>query len=438
MSAIQLISSQETRAPSCCQKAVTPIVAALFAIAALAGIFCILASHGIPLGPLNILAEMPRVAAYVLATAGLVGLIVNLIFICKGEKSTTQHVEKTRSPNVQVEKTRSPNVQVEKSSPPNVLDKESKKAHSEVCLWLEKLKEEDFFKSRSHTAHADAKALFTQTLKSCFGATVSFPTPPPIDLLDVAPLDKSVFSKVLTSGIEGDIFAKASLSNEKLYLFQVASRYNGAEATGHSPEIAKAMKAPETGKTQGLLAQRTNPALLELVNALLSNKDKGFNMLYNVFHPSDPMYHGLLFPTAELTNKMIKNYTQMEYVCYESIVPHYSPFYLMLQTAPASASAGQQGKVDQLEQCFALANYSALFQQGIRMALDSDKPVIIQATALGAGGGTFGNSVKNLVWGFVRAASALQVEMKRLKVEVRLASFEGTDWVNEMCKQLKL
>jgi hypothetical protein len=284
----------------------------------------------------------------------------------------------------------------------------------------------NFFENKSQMR---AKTFFSKAMNELFGATVYFPQAGPLEGFKpqtTEKLDLNVFQVSATQGVENDI-PNSSKDRQRIHVYQVASQYNAAEAAGpYTPPIGTAMESSKGDKTQGPLAQRTNPAAFECVTAFLTHL--GFNMLHEALPSAGQTYqHGYLRPTDEtienLTQEFKENFAHAEYVCYSSLSDSWGgsqPVYLMLQAAPAIgyAKGGLSSSSDELQKYAALANYLALFRQGIVLAKERGKPVVLHAAAVG--GGVFGNKDENLQWGFCQATLALQGEMKSLGVSVQL------------------
>lgn len=231
----------------------------------------------------------------------------------------------------------------------------------------------------------------------------------------------------------------------------MASQYNAGESANCklTPPIGGAMEKSEHDASQGPLAQRTNPLIFELVTAFLTHL--GFNMYDRVipsagktYEAGAPIEHGYLRPVdetlAQLTDELVRNFSEAEYVCYSSCADEWGegslPVYLLLQAAPYPGAPELTRSCEQLQKYAALANYLALFREGIALAQELGKPVVVHATAVG--GGVFGNETKNLQWGFEKAALALQTQMKAAGVIVQLEAYQGTGAESEIAKALNI
>lgn len=304
-----------------------------------------------------------------------------------------------------------------------------------------------FFENKSQER---SKAVFSTAMQEVLGAEVIFPRSGPLEDPEnlEGELDPEVFQLSRTDGVEEDI-PRSSKDKHSLHVYQVASQYNASEAPNpFTPGIGQAMKKSSHDHTQGPLAQRTNPIAFELVTAFLTHL--GFNMLNEVLPSAGKTYeseavieHGYLRPDDEnlhiLTNEFRENFSKAEYVCYSSFPRSWSgaqPVYLFLQAAPAMGYSNTIYSTDELQKYAALANFLALFRQGIQFARDTGHPVVLHAAAVGCG--VFGNETKNFEWGFEKAALALQGEMKSVGVSVQLEAYGGKGPMTEMANHLNI
>ncbi|NGX61576.1 MAG: hypothetical protein K940chlam9_01063 [Chlamydiae bacterium] len=318
------------------------------------------------------------------------------------------------------------------------------------------LKDLEHHKAFTHKNHETAKAEFSKTMDLFKWGDVDYPCSGEIEdleSLENQELNTSLFHFSATNGVQGDI-PRSSKDTKNIHVYQVASQYNAAEAPNPgTPPIGEAMDSSKNDKTQGPLAQRTNPAVFELVTAFLTHL--GFNMLEHVLpsagktYQKGPIQHGYLCPDSTnielLTEEFKANYSKAEYVCYPSQSSCWNgaeqPVYLLLQAAPAIGYANLGGaNTDELQKYAALANYLALFRQGVALAEEQEKeqPVVLHATAVG--GGVFGNSQDNLLWGFKMAALAMQEEMAQVNVHVQLESYQGKrdEAIGHIAQELKI
>ena len=263
------------------------------------------------------------------------------------------------------------------------------------------------------------------------------------------PLLQKLFHLSSTAGVEKDI-PQASKDKNHLHVFSVASQYNCSEAPSpFTPKVGHAMETSEADKTQGPLAQRTNPLAFELVTAFLTHL--GFNMLHEALPLAGKTFedscikHGYLRPTNQnvlsLTEEFKKNFSKSEYVCYTSLSEEWggSEFvHIFLQAAPAIGYSPDLNVLlaEELTKYSALANYLALFQYGITLAEQEKKLVILHITAVG--GGVFANSVSSLCWGFEKAALFFQDQMQAANVSVQLEAFGGKGHLADIANQLRI
>lgn len=301
--------------------------------------------------------------------------------------------------------------------------------------------DKSFFEEKSQ---ARAKEVFAYEMDELLKAHVEFPTPGgPIDETIEGELLEDVFQVSISMGIERDI-PRWSKDPVRVHVPEAASQTNCAEAKSvYTPPIGGAMEHSAGDPTQGPKAQRTNPVLFELVTAFLTHL--GFNMYEKVlpsaggtFDVGGSMQHGYPRPhpgnLKQLAAEFKQNYFKAEYVCYQSLNRDWGgsyPVYLMLQSSIATGYSwsldrgdpDQKPHIDTLEKYAALANYLALFRQGIKLAGDLHKPVVVHPTVVG--GSAFGNDLDNIAWGFKLAALTLQHEMKAAGVTVQIEAFQG-------------
>lgn len=312
------------------------------------------------------------------------------------------------------------------------------------------LKEMDreFFKDKSQHR---AKEVFSYAMRELLQGVVYFPKAGPLENPESlsGKLDRDVFQVSKTKGVELDI-PRSSTDSQHIHVYQIASQYNAAEAPSpFTPPIGEAMEKSEYDHTQGPLAQRTNPIAFELVTAFLTHL--GFNMLSEAlplagktYEEGSPIEHGYLRPSGKtiktLTEEFKEKFSEAEYVCYSSLSPSWGedsqPVYIQLQAAPAIGYIFDNIESDELQKYAALANYLALFRQGLNLASESGKPVVLHAAAVG--GGVFFNTSPNLQWGFQKAALALQKEMRDAKVFVQLEAFNGAGAMQEIAEDLTI
>ncbi len=394
------------------------------------------------IGSTGFIASMLGGGLLTVTSAG--GIMWIAIANCKSQK---------KPPNPSAELQRGSNVDEKLISSGNTGQEDSMEAikktlkeERDISKALKKISD-SFFLNKSQER---AKKTFLDAMKHLLTAEVSFPKACTIDTPEhlTGPLNVEVFQLSATVGVQNDI-PRSSKDNDHLHVYQVASQYNASEAPGaYTPSIGEAMSQSAGDNTQGPLAQRTNPVAFELVTAFLTHL--GFNMLDAVLPSAGTTYengtsieHGYLRPTndtiALLTNEFKNNFSKAEYVCYTSSPEHWDaihPVHIFLQAAPAIGYAQDLTQPsDELQQYAAFANYLALFQYGIELANKTHQPVVLHATAVG--GGVFGNTVKNVQWGFEKAALAFQEKMKLAKVSVQLEAY-GTGYVNEIAKNLRI
>lgn len=307
---------------------------------------------------------------------------------------------------------------------------------SEALREIRRLPQE-FFENKSQVR---AKQVFSEKMGG--GIVVAYPKACQVDVnvIPNAALDQNVFHYSRTFGVQYDI-SVSSFHADCHHIYQVASQYNCSEAPDRfTPEVGRAMQTSEYDRTQGPLAQRTNPDAFESVNAYLTHL--GFNMLNEVLPEGQTTYgqgswveHGYLCPKddtiEDITRAFRENYHKAEYVCYKSlpIAGSNNPVSIFLQSAPAvarnySVELNVETNTDELEKYAALANFLALFNYGIQYAEQNEgqgRAVVLHVAAVGLG--AFGNKVENYEWGFKKAAQHFQGRMRELGIKVQLESY---------------
>lgn len=291
--------------------------------------------------------------------------------------------------------------------------------------------------------HEQAKAELRDALAATDLGRVEYVTAEPRPLSGPLPttLDPSIFHWSATEGVQDDI-PRAARNRNQVHLWMLASQCNGTEAPEPlTPAPGDVMRASATDRTQGPLAQRTNPRLFELVNAFLGNR--GFNMLARVLPPATTvaaMQHGYLILSSTNLSHIARNFTthwqQAEYPCVESPLPE-GPAYLMMAAAPAlgiyspgltSIEYTSQPMRD-VQYHSALANFTAQFKQ-VRALMDRhpNKGVVYHPCAVGLG--VFGNNPSIVGQAFLAAAQVFQAQLtpaQKQRVKVQFEVFRGTD-----------
>lgn len=265
------------------------------------------------------------------------------------------------------------------------------------------------------------------------------------------PLDPAIFHWSRTDGVQRDI-PQAARNAARIHLFQLASQNNAGEAPRiFTPPPGRAMAASAGDNTQGPLAQRTNPALFEKVNAFLANC--GFNMLANVLSRRNitAVQHGYLVPqTAAQMDSIVgefrANWRNVEQPCVLSQLPTGGRAYLMMSAAPAigyAPEAGRQGTDPNsnplLQYYSALANFCGQFSRVLELARENPgTQVVYNACAVGLG--VFGNQPENVAPAFRHAALAFQeaVRAEGLNVVVQFEVFRGEGLAKNMADRLNL
>lgn len=292
------------------------------------------------------------------------------------------------------------------------------------------------FKNKSQEL---AKELFTLVMRD-LDLEVDFPMAGEVNIGYLqgleGDLDKSVFHHSTTEEGIGTDLILSSRDPFHLHVYQICSQYNASEAPSpFTPSIGEAMKSSGEDRTQGPLAQRTNPKVFELVTAFLTHF--GFNMLARVLPSAgktyvngDPIEHGYLRPNngnvSRLGEEFTQNFSKAEYVCYSSKPIDFShqkqyPIKVFLQAAPAIGySPNLSQDTSDLQKYAALANYLAIFRYGIELANKNPIPVVLHIAAVGLG--VFGNELTNVQWAFKQAALLLQNQMKG-KVTVQIEDY---------------
>lgn len=264
-------------------------------------------------------------------------------------------------------------------------------------------------------------------------------------------LDPAIFHWSRTDGVERDI-PQAARNAARIHLFQLASQNNAGEAPGiFTPPPGRAMRDSVGDNTQGPLAQRTNPALFEKVNAFLANC--GFNMLANVLSRRNitAVRHGYLVPqTAAQMDSIVgefrANWRNVEQPCVLSRLPTGGRAYLMMSAAPAigyAPEAGQQGNDPnsncRLQYYSALGNFCGQFSRALELARENPgTQVVYNACAVGLG--VFGNQPEHVAPAFRHAALAFQeaVRAEGLNVVVQFEVFRGEGLAKNMADRLNL
>jgi hypothetical protein len=184
-------------------------------------------------------------------------------------------------------------------------------------------------------------------------------------------LDDEIFSWRSTPSIAHAIRKAQEGADDAIRLFVVASQYNGAESMFPlTPAPGKAMECSEHDHTQGPNAQRQNPALFELTNALLANL--GFNQLASVLSKAGyPAYNnGYLTPRdppqlEALIADFRARWGRVEVPCLRSGRAH-----LILAAAPAfgqyaAPDASTGSRAEELQYLAALSGFSAQFNRAL-------------------------------------------------------------------------
>ncbi len=301
-----------------------------------------------------------------------------------------------------------------------------------------------FFQDKSHER---AKKIFKYVYTLFFNLDVKFVNPrtlrsPTIDLASL----QDIVLVVPTHGVEHDI-PKAARQHKIKHLYQVASQANAAEAPNpFTPGIGTAMTISECDKTQGPLAQRTNPHAFELVLAFLTHL--GFNMFEHSL-PSAGKTHevnsgiadGYLRPSkatiGQLSKEMEKNLSKSEYVVYQSKLGEGNPVDLILQAAPAIGyspelfdalplSTEQARQLNELEHSAAFANFSALFEHAIQVASQPGSPqVVVHLNAPGTG--VFQNKPENLMLALKNALLLHGKDLRKWLIKIHLEVYTPTN-----------
>lgn len=266
-------------------------------------------------------------------------------------------------------------------------------------------------------------------------------------------LDTSIFHWSKTIGVEKDI-VRASRDPHHKHIFSVASQFNAAEAPyPFTPGIGEAMRKSDGDRTQGPLAQRTNPVVFELVTAFLTNL--GFNMMEYVlpsagttYTPNSLIEHGYLRPTdatiSKLSAEIAQYYAKMELPCYESIPNDGGEYsvHLILSAAPAIGYSNDVDatKTTDLQYYAYLANFSCQFKFALSLLREfPDEEVVLHVT--GTGLGVFGCSSWNFANAFRVAGLAFQKSLsaeEANRIHVQLEAFGGHGLLKNVAEKLQL
>jgi len=314
-----------------------------------------------------------------------------------------------------------------------------------VCAALHDLKNKGFFESKAQDI---AKTIFKEVMAE-LGLSVSYVNAEGWDYTaPLTKLDHSIFHWSKTFGVENDI-PRASQDRHRIHLFSAASQYNAAEApSAYTPPIGEAMQKSKNDQTQGPLAQRTNPAVFELVTAFLTHL--GFNMMEKALPSAGTTYtdgsaieHGYLRPTNQnveaLANELEAHFPTYEAPCYESrLTASAEPVYLMLGAAPAIGySYGLNANslaCKKLQYYAYIANLTTQFKQALFLLKENtDKEVVLHIT--GTGLGVFGCDNDEFAKAFRQTASIFQSlldEKDKKRMHVQLESYHGFNGPDEL------
>lgn len=414
---------------------------AFSAIAAVAGLFSILTSLHVPLGPLNALCGFSLGGGFACLSAGLLVYAIAVTWLVTTTfPNTVPKISKNQISNDQSKK-------FETFSQGYLFPKGFSAPLSEANL-------ETYFQEfnhrnpQIHLSHLRAKTTFTSALKKFHYPSPLFPTPPKIQYIEnlKGEINANVFQSAYVPDIQNEIL-KLAKDQDHLHVFQIASKYNGSPIIPDLPKMGEAMLKTRYVDNSDFKVQTLDPVSFEFVNAFLGNL--GFNMLENVFveMPSGEDFSlefGSLVPNQknvkQLSETYQKNYQKIESVCYRYKLES-NLVTLLLQSAP-NCEMVKKDESALLQQYNALANYLALFQYGIDYALSAQRPVILHVRMIEARNPFF-NAQEFVRWGFKRAALALQKEMESAQVTVQIM-YENDQiddrayWIAKNCNLLGL
>lgn len=313
--------------------------------------------------------------------------------------------------------------------------------HHSVSSWLQS--SGDLFQLKSQEI---AKGAFKKAMDQVLGSQVYFVDASGCEQClgqDIpGHLDEKLFVWKETSGVQNDIVI-ASLDDNAVHLFSVASQYNCTESsTAVTPKLGGVMLHSAIDSTQGPLAQRTNPITFELVNAFLAHL--GYNMMDKALPESigktyeteigkkrvfeeTSILHGYLQPAEWSWNdgkdkevkaaenlKSVVDYLKshlgaFETICYSSkpLNGGKNPVYLILAAAPCLSGPRYPAEVNDLQYYAALANFTTQFKQLLQLSVENpDKKSVLHVTLPGLG--VFGNDPACVARAFKNAALTFQ------------------------------
>ncbi len=289
-------------------------------------------------------------------------------------------------------------------------------------------------------AHETAKGYLKEWLPK-IGAEVDFishtqpNTPYLTDItINQNELDPAVFSCQETRGVREDIQADGRGSGEIVFVYGVASQFNGSEATNRwiAPP-GTAFEAYKSDRTQGPQAQLAfSRDQVELINC---GGNLGFNALCKAFTDETraEVVHGYLSPVKDKAKKVIeqlrKNGKHIEYPCIGNRPSEgVCVVYEALVAAPAFGGYISKPQLrvrdqDEIEFLCALHAFRAQFEHCIKLAEKTKKPVHLKA--VGVGLGVFSNDAICVAKGFYQAGLEYQEQMKDHNVKVIFQLFRG-------------
>ena len=269
-------------------------------------------------------------------------------------------------------------------------------------------------------------------------------------------LDNNIFSYSLSFGVQDDIQNDAT-DNNNVYLYGVASQFNGCEAADRfTPKSNKAWDLYKTDFTQGPGAQlQFGKKQVEIIN---EGANLGFNGLINLlteetyssvkhgyFTPENQKQADLLLRELKVTENLNKIEYQLigntpikatgKYGPGKNAIPkntdkekHNNKLFILLTAAPALGGYIINpdisiGTTDQICYYIALANYRALFNAAlkIREKFEPKKSIIIKPTGVGLG--VFGNPWEQVAKAYIQVCGEYQIKFQEKNIKVYFQVF---------------
>ncbi len=290
--------------------------------------------------------------------------------------------------------------------------------------------------------HQSAKTFLKENLAK-IGAKYSVVNPKNIIKCDLDSIDlsvnfenSSIFKMAYTNGVMGDIEQDGNRQEDNHIVYGVASQFNGCEApVKMTIEPGKAVNVYKDDRTQGPQAQLAfSDEQVELINC---GGNLGFNGLCNLLDEETKaeIAHGYFTPQQskadQIINLLKSSGTNIEYPCVENKPKGGNKtVHQILVSAPALGIYAHKEtekelpleQKNEIEFLMAFYSFQAQFQLCLDLALESKKPVILKATAVGLG--VFGNKPENVAKAFYAAAQNYVDAFKENRVQVIFQVFK--------------